>query len=174
MKLTRYDKQVFIRNVLADVPQVDYEDTLRKKVVADAISKLPEEIKKVYADPLLRDYVVCTYANIPIPMKIGYHPQVSIHVPGVKYQVPKQGSLAIEINDLAEKIAAQRTALSDLEIRLRNTSEPITTLARLKQVFPELEKYMPKEPHKTQDLPASNDVMVSLKNMGFPKGKAVA
>lgn len=59
MKLTKLDKECFVTAVMADVPQIDYNELARKIVTADVISRLPKEVLVLWNDNTLKGFVKC-------------------------------------------------------------------------------------------------------------------
>jgi len=48
MKLTKTDKEAFVRAVMGDVPTVDYNEVCRALCMAWAISSMPDEVRTAY------------------------------------------------------------------------------------------------------------------------------
>lgn len=136
MRLTTSMRDAFIRAAMDDVPSVDYQEEIRKLVMDDAISQLPESIKKIYKDPKTKDFVYTGYT----------HQMVTVYVPMEKNKeyVPseKVKERLVEIKALERE---QQNSRTELRQKLKGVAYGCNTRKQLLELLPEFEKYLPSE-----------------------------
>jgi nucleoside diphosphate kinase len=148
MKLTKYNKEVFVKAVMADIPDPDFNKT-KDAIQTAVVNGMSSEASALYS----------------IKPKALKHDTVYDVIPryrGVTIAVGDADYLKI-IKPWQEIFYARQ----DAESKLLDAIKGITTLKRLQETFPELVKYMPSEDTKTSNLPALNNVMVDLVKIGW-------
>ena len=148
MKLTKYDKETFVKAVMADISDPDFATT--KAIIQDEIvkgmSKEAQELYKVSPKALMTETcyeVIPKYYNVTFV--VGDSPYLKI------------------IKPWNDKYLARHSA----EKKLFSSITGITTLKLLQEALPELVKYMPSEDAKTKNLPALNNVFEDLVKVGL-------
>ena len=170
MRLIKSDKEAFVRSVLDDVPQIDYQAQVNKLVNDWAISKLPEQLAECYAKH--SHYFEHNYFSTP-----GGLSNVYIVTPNLVYNgkdvAPKLWGKLVEIADLKKE---QSKKLDELESKLWATIDGCTTLKKAQERLPEFIKYLPTEREYTgtMNLPAVANLVTDLMVAGWPKGDANA
>ena len=163
MRLTKTDKDAFVRAVLDDVPSIDYDTQAHKLVRKGLIAKMPQVVREAYeAHP---DWVRTNHIGLPAGLNDFYGPARG-------YTSAKD--LSPEIDDELETLRLakkeQSTARDTLESHVRGMIESVTTLKAALKNFPEFAKYLPadRDATGTANLPAAN-VIAALTNAGWPK-----
>lgn len=162
MKLTNTMRDAFVRQVMDDVPQMDYDEQIRKAAVKAALSLVPPVVKKAWEDKESNGFVETTTiygSTIPSPRgwtdKDVYHNKVR--------EVP-------ELKELVNKRDAQRDSRRALTEKLRSVAYSVTTVKMLKEAMPEFAKYLPADqPTAVRTLPVVANVVNELVKAGWPK-----
>jgi hypothetical protein len=167
MKLTKYDRQAFVKAVMADIPQIDYREQARKLIYEDSIEQLPKNLQEPARDPKSKDlihnstYYIPEFAN-------------SFFVFGHRYSSFKPSTkIAKKLEELEALHAEQQAKLNAVEGKLTASIEACTTLKTAKERLPEFEKYLPidRTPEKGAYLPAVANLVADLSTLGWPKGE---
>lgn len=165
MKLTNDDRNAFVRAVMDDVPQIDYQKQAADLVLVEAVKKLPPKVAALWADKTLRPYVaMCQLGHAFGYAEVPCHPDVTLNLPkDVLDAVGKLTSLRYE----------QQSARNVLKSKVLATIKGCNTLKQAKAALPEFEKYLPKERESTGvgNLPAVANLVADLTKAGWPKGK---
>ena len=164
MKLNNSHRDAFIRAVIDDVPQIDYDDICRKKCVEWGIGLLPVEVRAVYDK--YPNYIHTFWFGTPGCLN-------SVYVPGVSPNEQAQAAIKSELQDLANAKSAQSRKLRELEQQLKAAIYSVTTLKRAKEILPEFEKYLPNEISGAVDrsMPTISNLVSSLVEAGWPKNQ---
>lgn len=168
MRLTKTDKEAFVKAVMDDVPSVDYDEQVRSKMKAWGLESLPEDLR-----PLAKkypDYFETRYVNTP-----SYCPSFSIICKpdwvycGFKDQEPEKYA---ELTAISVEAKAQEETREDMRREVTGLINDCSTLkvALALARLPEFEKYLPAERDGTGvvNLPVAN-VVTELMNLGWPK-----
>lgn len=169
MRLTKTDKEAFVRAVMDDVPKHDF-DEMAKLMVIDHFKKvLPKEIVAIVEDKNLCDYINIGCVGMPREINDFYTRYRPIGFQGWG-QLPDDVKVRLdELSTLKKDQNAKRHAL---ESSVRGMIEPLTTLKAALAKLPEFAEYLPAErdPVVIAGLPVAN-VVVELNNAGWPKEK---
>ena len=166
MRLTRSDKDAFVRAVMDDVPQIDY-DEIAAGIAREAIrASLP----KTVADAVSKHSECFDTMIVSLPYGIR-----NIHVRATSgggfdelKRLPRGWD---ELEAFAKDKKTQDARLSALESKVRSVIEACSTLKQALERLPEFEKYLPKERDGTgvSNLPAIANVVSDLTAAGWPK-----
>lgn len=153
MKLTKYDKEVFIRAVMADVKGHDAKK-IREDIQTAMVAAMSPEVQAIYA-------------THPKALREGYVTNViadynAVHV---VFGDADEGEV---VKPWREANKARDKCKRDLESAIKG----ITTLKKLQDSFPELVKYMPTENEATNNLPALSNVVANLVKIGWKGAEA--
>lgn len=164
MKLTNLMREAFVRNVMNDVPTVDYDEQYRKLALEAAVDRMPPE-------------VLAAYKKFPLWISVRYG---SLTKGGGWIEVPAPEDLDMSefvssvyakklkfITDLSSK---QSTTQTDLRKRLEAVAKASTTTQALLKHLPEFEQYIPKDAQASTNLPAVQNVVADFVKAGWPKG----
>jgi len=168
MRLTKSDKEAFVRSVMDDVPSVDYDEQVRSKMKAWGLESLPEDLR-----PLAKkypDYFEARHVNTP-----SHCPSVSIicnpnwNWSGFKGQEPEPEKYA-ELTAISVEAEAQEETREAIRRKMTGLINDCSTLKVALARLPEFEKYLPAERDGTGvvNLPVAN-VVTELMNLGWPK-----
>lgn len=167
MRLTKSDKEAFVRAVMDDVPQIDYDEIVRSKVHAWALSVMPDEVRTAYLKypEYIETYCVstprwCTSVYAPVPA----------HVHDLATRAPE---LWEELIKLGEQKKEQTALHNSLEVKVTGLIETCSTLKRAKELLPEFVKYLPADRDTNgvlANLPVANTV-TDLMLAGWPKDR---
>lgn len=165
MRLTKFDKDAFVRAVLDDVPYVDYSEQARKLAMKHLISLLPENVRTAYhANP---EWIRSNHVRLPNYLQ-------DFHGPALGYvsydSFPDE--LKEQLHTLSDAAKEQSNTRKTLEDKVTGLINSVTTLKAALKNFPEFAKYLPadRDAAGTVNLPAAN-VIADLTNAGWPKDK---
>ena len=166
MRLTRSDKDAFVRAVMDDVPQIDY-DEIAAGIAREAIrASLPKTVVEA-----LSKHPEC-FCPMAVSLPYGITNISVLATVGTGFDAIKSmPELWGEIEALAKDSRTQRASLSALESKVRGVIESCSTLKQALERLPEFEKYLPKERDGTgvSNLPAIANVVSDLTAAGWPK-----
>lgn len=165
MRLTISLRDSILREILADVPKVDYTTLITAHVRASCKRVLPAAVAAIIDTP---DEHRLNQLNMYVANKEGRMIGVgSVYVPGVvhsdmnpvgmgtKYGVHNffTGEDSEEYDRLLELAEKQHVSLRAIESELRSSLRPYNSTIKLLEDFPKFKKYIPPEPEVTQNLP---------------------
>lgn len=168
MRLTKIDKDAFVRAAMSAVPQIDYKEQAEKVLIADAVRQMPPELGALYEQHrhyFNHDSYYCAFGD-------GNNGAFYIPTPGHRHLASEQAK--IEYTRLSNLAREQRAKLLDVQMQLDALIAPCTTLKRAKEVLPaELHKFLPAERDvKTANVPAVVvDVVGAMKAVGWKAGE---
>jgi len=162
MRLTNTIREAYIRQVLADIPAVDYTEKIRDTAMRVAIKQLPEAVRKIWEGPD-RKYLQMKYISIT---------GISMSVPGH----PEQGRDSVSCDKEIEKLVDEKTKallkVGNLRTKLSAVAYGCTTTKALAEALPEFAEYLPKDtPAPTRSLPVVTGVVSSFREAGWPKAR---
>jgi hypothetical protein len=166
MRLTKFDREAFVRAVMADVPTVDYDEQAKQLMQQAAYDAMPAKVKAVYDDKDARKYLKCEYYSFfPGCLANAYIYR------STNWQHPDATDKALR--ELEVQKVAQEIALNELKAKLTGIINSCNTLKKAKELLPEFEKYLPEERDTvvTNNLPAVTGLVTDLMKLGWPKGK---
>lgn len=166
MRLTKYDKEAFVRAVMNDIPYIDYTEIIRNKVLDASASKLPPAaqalvssattchlIRRDRNDYAARDERNCAYMWCDIYPTEGW----------------ETDAFEAEIRELVNKAREQDAAREHMEAQLTGLINSCSTLKKAHKTLPEFIKYLPQDRDGTGvgDLPAIANIVADLSKMGW-------
>jgi hypothetical protein len=169
MKLTKSDREAFVRAVMDDVPTIDYNEQCRSIVKAWGISTLPEELQPIAKKH--PEFFGTRYIYAPSGLDNLYaiaHPDFGNSM--MRHKSPEEYAKVEALGEASRKQNETRNALRE---KLTATIGACSTLKQAKERLPEFEKYLPAERGVTGtiNLPVAN-LVAELMNAGWPKGVA--
>lgn len=150
MKLTNAMKDAIINAVIADTPNEYSSDERDKDALAICVSKMPDDIRKVWNNKVLRHWIGVEYCG-------GFN------------HLPIGGMQPFELAAIRDKYRASEKQRSELRAHVRNVVYQFSTDVQMRTAIPELDAYIPKPREKTKQLPVVNGLMAELSKAGFPK-----
>lgn len=165
MRLTKFDKDAFVRAVLDDVPYVDYSEQARKLAMKHLISLLPGIVQQAYKEN--PEWIKTAPVSLPSHLQDFYGPALG-HVSYVTFP----DELKEQLHTLSDAAKEQSNTRKTLEDKVTGLINSVTTLKAALKNFPEFAKYLPadRDAAGTVNLPAAN-VIADLTNAGWPKDK---
>jgi len=154
MRLTKAMKNQILDAVMADVPEVDYDDQIKVIAAKEAFEQLPVELRVA----MERNKDVINY------LATSYN--LGARVSNCHYE--PSDAVKAETLPIFEARAEQYTARCNLKKELYGVFQAVTTTQKLLKMFPEFEKYIPVEMENTTNLPVTK-VIGDLMNAGWPK-----
>jgi hypothetical protein len=189
MNLNKTHKARIVRDIMADIPMIDYAAQAQALLQAKAIEKMPAEVRAVYDNPDLRHWLATRYASNHTHLSGSYIFWQCKNGAGDWLYVsrcgrngdPEDRELVTEVHEslteLAKAAEEQWKARSSMEDKLRMMFYDIRTLKQAKTLLePELHKYLPEEPPKEPKSAQASTALVpyvvaGLREMGWPKDK---
>jgi hypothetical protein len=173
MRLTTLDRDAFVRAVMDDVPQTDYDSQAQEIANGIVRDAMPAKVRDVYDDPELRDYLrsECFYGGNYLD---------SIYLYGVHVRRDRADDamkLSDIINqalaDLSQKAETQTKTRRELRDKARAAIYACNTLKQARDALPEFVKYLPADRNgATSNVPVIAGLVTDLMAAGWPKGGA--
>lgn len=162
MRLTERMKMDFVNKVLDDTAKVDYnalaEDILRK----DAEAQVPQSIKDLIADPLIEPYIANFYVRFTACGTFN-----GIQVRGA-YNIKPSPECDKKLTELQKQFNAQLDKRKALKAELLGSISKCRSTQQISKLFPELVKYLPKDPWVAAENPPAVNVIQHLVDAGWP------
>lgn len=176
MRLTKSDKEAFVRAAMNDVPAIDY-DSMAQKIITDYLrTVIPVAVLAVidnYPGWIRPGYVYTPSGLSTFATPLAAHNELGEYrfLPtAIKDEVGKLAEKA------AEKAAEQIRTRSALRHKLEAAIAPITTLKAALAALPEFAKYLPAERGVTRvdrSMPVVANLVAELMAAGWPKSSTV-
>ena len=167
MKLTKALRQAFVLAVMADVPEIDYEEQIQitlQKGLDDNFFKLFGTERKKLSDAGWMGPNLYVEINSGIYWLYG-----PCHRDGDERLVGEEAMK--KARELSAKLKQQREDRRKLEEMLTSVAAGCTTRKALAEALPEFEKYLPSTPAApAANLPALANVVSAFVQAGWPKG----
>lgn len=168
MRLTNSLREAIMRQIMDDVPYVDYDDQMQAYVSARAVAKLPPLIKRVYEDKSLRPYLNHENHTYNWMWEGEKYYDYFNHVGD---DVVLNEEDIIELTRLKKLDQEQQALHNELRQKVRNILNGVSTTQAFAKALPEFEKYVPKEDEKAKNLPALANLVSDFIKAGWPKSK---
>lgn len=169
MKLTNSDREAFIRAVLDDVPQVNYNEQCRTLVMAWAVARLPADVAAAYkSNP---GFITLAYVQTPGCLSSHYAPGLD-PIYNLDAVAPELWAQLTPLSYAAKEQEATNKALRE---QLKGAIFSCTTLKKAKEMLPEFEKYLPADRDGVSDraMPMISNLVATLVEAGWPKSQGV-
>lgn len=171
MRLTKSDKEAFIRAVMDDVPRIDYDEKVRSLLKQWGLASLPEDLRPLAVK--YPEYFAQHWINTPYGVCSAYAiSNLNWASGGFKENEPEKYAQLVEIGALAIE---QNKARAALENQVSGIISTCSTLKTAEERLPEFKKYLPADRGGSglANLPVAN-VLAELMNAGWPKGQGAA
>lgn len=159
MRLTKTLRQSFVRAAMNDVPEIKYDDEIRKVAKQEAEAMMPPEVAKVYKknpewfESVARYVSGFGYVYLPCPSNM-----------------KMSDSFYEKVKALVESRNTQQNSRNALETKLAAAAESVTTRKALAELLPEFAKYLPADEATTcRSLPAVANLVADFAKAGWPK-----
>jgi hypothetical protein len=168
MRLTKYDKEIFVKAVMRDIPSIDFSAQAHALVLADIEARMPEELKALKDDPRIEPYLhyECVWLR-------NFDNVCAIAPRNFCVREETTPELYAALKELNERLVEQSTARAHIHNKLFAVINSCSTLKQAQERLPEFLDYLPqdRESMGTSDLPAITGLVIDLTAMGWPKGK---
>lgn len=166
MKLTKYDRQAFVKAVMADIPKEDYREQARALILEDSIQALPKKLQDAARDPACKDYLETGSCY-----RQAFANSFTVYDRRWNGRYTPSATALKKLTELETLHKAQEKKLDDVEVKLTASIEACSTLKVAKERLPEFEKYLPEDrtPEKGAYLPAVANLVADLATLGWPK-----
>lgn len=166
MRLTNAMRDAFIRQVMNDVPRVDYDEQIQKIALSAIVAAMPTNVREAFNNN--PDWINTEHIDLP---GAGWRRR-----PCPTHSRP---SIAEADADAMRKLRvldeAQDKLREELEAKLRAAAYACTTNAKLLELLPEFEKYIPKDgAASSRSLPVVQNMVADFIKAGWPKQAATA
>lgn len=173
MRLTKSDKEAFVRAVIDDVPQIDYDELTRELVMKTLVSKLPQPVLTAYKhDP---SWIKVTHITMPYPLRYVRGPTLDDSYSETTSRKLLGEEVFEQLVEYSEKKKEQEDRIDTLRAEVTGLINSCQTRKTALVKLPEFEKYLPadRESNGTANLPVAN-VVAGLVKAGWPKGERKA
>lgn len=155
MRLTNSIKDAIIAAVMQDTPEAFTYDQYFDAALKIAVDKMPDKVRAVWDDKNLRSFVHTKHYN-------------GIYLPILDNSISIQ-----KIDELCEKYKTSERERRELRSHVRKVVYQFSTDKQMRELIPELDKYIPKQAAKVAQLPASNNLIADLVKAGWPKPEVI-
>lgn len=163
MKLTNEMRNLFVKQVIADVPTTDYESQIRDVALKTVLKHMPPAVRKVWDDEATRHWLHMWHRRVG-----GVYLATPMTDDGLTFE-KIEGEVDAAAAPLEQAMDEQSDHINELRRNLSAAVAKITTVEALRKQFPEFEKYLPALSAPTPNLPAPQ-IVSDLVKAGWPKG----
>jgi len=168
-RLTNYERDAYIRNVMNDVPKAqDWSETIKKAIEPVFLELLDPKVRAVYKDKNLRSNLNRWF----------YYPPNgggSICLFGSDFSREQLAKLDEVAGPLQLQAKEERKKRAALEEKVRALAYSCTTYAKLREAMPEFAKYVPDDAQAVcKTLPATANILQDFVAAGWPVKKEKA
>lgn len=162
MRLTAQDRRSMVSAIMADIPVIDYQATMRARALEVAVQRLPEAVRRVFNGPdkpwIAMRSVYCDCMSFALPSLSNYEDAKAL----------ERAVVADAEFDAAHKAHdQQREEHKKIKAELVSNLAGCSTRKQFVERFPELEKYAPSL-GAVQNLPATTALVDHLRSAGLP------
>lgn len=178
MRLTKYQKEAFVRAVMDDVPDTDEKKKEITTLLTEAILNLaPHEVRVLWNKYGTTDlFATCKvqfsnhyFCNLPPIFKAQNFQSSWVHSEVVLNLINSQ--VAEKVKSLEAELSKAEVERKTLRTKLTAVANGCSTLKQLQAQLPEFQKYMPQEAAKSENLPALANLVTDFVKAGWPKHK---
>jgi hypothetical protein len=168
MKLTTLLREAFVKQVMNDVPQVNYDEEVIKRLDELTLETLPPKLLAVYEDKELRQYLDTWWYYSGHGGSGGRSSYQAVCSELVRSVFDADPILA---NIFTAK-ASQYKNYQSLEKKLKAVAASCTTTKALREALPEFDKYIPDDAQTlSRSVPDLANVVSDFVKAGWPKAK---
>jgi hypothetical protein len=172
MNLTKKLRDQIVHSIMADMPFDDGAQAARDAALDAAVALLPPKVRAVWDDPNIRGFVATrvVYADANnLSVSTPVNEETFWGNTGRKDRMARLfGEDGAEVFEQTAKAIAQKYEDRDaLKSRLNAALASVRTVKAFREAYPDLAKYAPAEVEKVANLPATTDLMDTLKAAGL-------
>jgi len=168
MRLNKQDKATIIRQIMDDVPQIDYHAQAQKLIQEHFRRLLPPAIKKIADDKDLSRHLEKSQMCLGSGFRYSYCAVVG------NFSSADKKPIEAELDKIGDANVQQNNDRDEIKKKLEVAFAGINTRKQALEAFPEFEKYLPEEDVGLRNLPITTDVMPALVQAGWPKDQKPA
>lgn len=165
IRLTKEMRENIIQRIMNDVPKEDYMSKATDLLVKGVQRSLPKEIQALLGTPL-QDHLTRTLIRVTA----GKRATVSTYIPGATHDTVVPDTVKEEVVPLLEKFSEQCVQRNKLQEELEGIFASFSTVEKLRDKFPQFDKYLPNAEQPTFPVAVVSDVLHNLQQAGWPKG----
>lgn len=168
MRLTNFMRGAFVRAVMADVPQKNFDDEIVKTAKDAVHSIMPKEILVFAAQEETANWIHTGWLSLPDGCSSFsyYRPEGGLRL---SEKAPKHWK---KLEELGKAKEAQKKERRELQTKLETCAAACTTRKQLAEMLPEFEKYLPADETKAvRQFPVVTNVVADFVKAGWPKDK---
>ena len=162
MRITDKDKLTFVNKVLEDTTNVDYYALAEAAMRKDVEEQIPKAIRDLLANPLTEPYIANFYVRSTAAGSF-----CGISVKGA-YEIKPTTQCDEQLVALQKLINAQFDRQRALRAELLGAISKCRSTQQISKLFPELDKYLPKDPWLAAESPPVTQVVQHLVDAGWP------
>lgn len=168
MKLTKSDRESFVRAVVSDLPRTDYQAMMQDLIDKLSFERLPQALRDNWR--LCKPFVQCIYLYGPSGWcgSIYAYGEEELRGKEVTTVFPEHTET---ITNIVLKAKQQASDVQNARYALVNAINACSTLKQAKERFPALVKYLPQDrkPAQTANVPATltTTLMATLTSAGW-------
>lgn len=168
-RLVNRDRDLIKASILADLPKVDYEEKIRARCLAVALSLLPPTAKRLWEDSSFRG-LLATHSIYPNYDTNDNCYIAQSRVPGFEEEVTRAIRDDAEVKELCAASTKQTNDYIKLDSQLEANLLTCHTRESFRKRFPELAGYLPEIAKVTPEvyLPATTALIDGLLSAGLP------
>lgn len=177
MRLTQINRSSIVRSIMADVPQIDFDERAHEIARKFFHKKLPAAVRRVKDDKTMNHHLRRVKIDMPGILSDVYVIDCPAGVSGEyaslvgicqKQASPEYKALLKKVEALSDAKELQRKKYDDAKAQLTDAFNAINTNKRALEIFPQFEKYIPKDESPSANLPALTTVVSDLEAIGWP------
>jgi hypothetical protein len=161
MRLANYHRDAFVKAVMDDVPEKDFQKELEVVAQKELEKILPKEIFKIWKDNKLKGYLVTR--------SLGVHP-LHFSAP-LSYEERRSFDQNPSIRKVVQAAQKQKEKREELRFKVRSAIYSVSTVKKAKELLPGFAQYLPEEkdaPSKFAPAVIAN-LASDLNAAGWPK-----
>lgn len=166
MRLTKNLREAFVRAVMDDVPEVDYQEKAEEAVTVFVVSLLPPAVAVIWNDKALRPYLG--------QERYGFYQNCHWTLTAPWFSHPEKVTSNPDLQALLSRLYKAHLEQTNRRLQLKNKLKAAaggcSTVKQLKEMLPEFAKYLPEEVTPAKNLPAVANLVTDFMKAGWPKG----
>ncbi|MGG2044858.1 Nmad5 family putative nucleotide modification protein [Burkholderia gladioli] len=172
MRLSTHHREAFVRAVMDDVPQVDFDEQARVLVQKWATARLPAKLRALQRE--FSDYF--QHESVWLPGSLNNVMCVTnTGSSDTAKRIKEDPDLHPLLNELSRAKTAQADARKVLRAKITSTIGMCSTLKQAHERLPEFAKYLPSlDAPVDRTVPMVANLVADLTAAGWPKGKKAA
>ncbi|WP_334033402.1 Nmad5 family putative nucleotide modification protein [Burkholderia gladioli] len=172
MRLSTHHREAFVRAVMDDVPEIDFDEQARVLVQKWAHGCLPTKLRTLYREfgDYFRHEAVWLSGSLGNVMCV-----TNTGSSDAAKRIKEDPELYVKLNDLSRAKTKQADERRALRAKVTSAIGMCSTLKQAHERLPEFAKYLPAiEAATDRSVPVVANLVAELAAAGWPKGKKPA